>query len=160
MCMCICVTCVLSLHVFAWLCFVYLNLLCLLPVVIIASCIGTKMHRVLNISLTSIHPIQLPHPWMQWHWPYQWEILTTQKVGRIKNPPSVCPSSLSVCPPRPLCPTASTLWKIPHDALILFFKGILRHYGKYTYLLLCRALDDKNQYRSHVYTLIMKLQLA
>lgn len=46
------------------------------------------MHRAL--SLTSIHPIQLPHPWMQWLWPYQWEILTTQKVGQIKNPPSVC----------------------------------------------------------------------
>lgn len=50
-----------------------------------------KSTLVLNISLTSIHPIQLPHPWMQWLWPYQWEILTTQKVGQIKNP------TLSVC---------------------------------------------------------------
>lgn len=80
-------------------------------------CIGTKMHHVLNISLTSIHPIQLPHPWMQWLWPYQWEILTTQKVGQIKNPPSVCPSSLSVCPPHPLCHAAPRFVEEKHVSL-------------------------------------------
>lgn len=53
----------------------------------------TKIQCVLSITLTSIHPIQLPHPWMQWLWPYQWEILKTQKVGQIKNPASVCLSS-------------------------------------------------------------------
>ena len=105
LCMCICVTSVPSLHVFALLCFVvYLIFTTFIACGYHCFCIGTKMHHVLNISLTSIHLIQLPHPWMQWLWPYQWEILTTQKVGQIENPPSVCPSSLSLCPPRALCP--------------------------------------------------------
>lgn len=93
-------------------------------------CVETTAHRVLNISLTSIHPIQLPHPWMQWLWPYQWEILTTQKVGQIKNPPSVCPSFLSVCPHHPLCLTASALWR---KCTFSRNKGRVRHYGKLTY---------------------------
>lgn len=94
------------------LCFIWLFIL-IYPLFIACGyhclCIGTKMHHVLNISLTSIHLIQLPHPWMQWLRPYQWEILTTQKVGQIKNPPSVCPSSLSVSPLLP----PSAWWKTP-----------------------------------------------
>lgn len=66
---------------------------CLFFVFLIHHCF-CKGHHVLTICLTSIHPMQLPHPGMQWLWPYQWEILTTQKVGRIKNTP--CRSFLSV----------------------------------------------------------------
>lgn len=63
----------------------------------------------LHLSLTSIHVIQLPHPWMQWLRPHQWEVLTTQKVGQIQPSPSVCPSAPpSVCLSAPPPPSTTT----------------------------------------------------
>lgn len=99
-CMCICVTCVLSLQVFASFILIF-SVYCLWLSLLLHR---TKIQCVLSITLTSIHPIQLPHPWMQWLRPYQWEILKTQKVGQIKNPPSVCLSSSSSLPHKhPFC---------------------------------------------------------